>query len=53
MAERVAHLTELKPDIGALNMGSMNYAKYSEKRKFVFNFVFENRSTTSSSCSKR
>jgi 3-keto-5-aminohexanoate cleavage enzyme len=26
-----------------LNMGSMNYAKYSPKRKgFVFNFVFEN-----------
>jgi 3-keto-5-aminohexanoate cleavage enzyme len=43
MAERVAHITELKPEIGALNMGSMNYAKYSSKRKdFVFKFVFEN-----------
>ncbi|MGH2693026.1 MAG: 3-keto-5-aminohexanoate cleavage protein [Actinomycetota bacterium] len=43
MAERVAHITELKPEIGALNMGSMNYAKYSRKRRgFVFNFVFEN-----------
>src|SRR3989475_3314378 len=43
MAERVDHIVELKPEIGALNMGSMNYAKYSEKRKsFVFNFVFEN-----------
>src|ERR671931_2740653 len=43
MAERVGHITELKPEIGALNMGSMNYAKYSSKRKgFVFNFVFEN-----------
>ena len=43
MQERVAHIVELKPEIGALNMGSMNYAKYSEKRKgFVFNFVFEN-----------
>jgi 3-keto-5-aminohexanoate cleavage enzyme len=43
MAERVAHITELRPEIGALNMGSMNYAKYSEKRKgFVFSFVFEN-----------
>ena len=31
------------PEIAALNMGSMNYAKYSEKRKeFVFNFVFAN-----------
>jgi 3-keto-5-aminohexanoate cleavage enzyme len=43
MAERVGHITALKPEIGALNMGSMNYAKYSRKRKgFVFNFVFEN-----------
>jgi uncharacterized protein (DUF849 family) len=43
MAERVAHITDLKPEVGALNMGSMNYAKYSRKRKgFVFNFVFEN-----------
>ena len=43
MAERVAHIWDLKPEIGALNMGSMNYAKYSSKRKgFVFNFVFEN-----------
>jgi len=43
MAERVGHIVELKPEIGALNMGSMNYAKYSSKRKgFVFNFVFEN-----------
>ena len=43
MADRVAHITDLKPEIGALNMGSMNYAKYSAKRKgFVFNFVFEN-----------
>jgi len=44
MKDRVAHITELRPEIGALNMGSMNYAKYSPKRKgFVFNFVFENR----------
>jgi uncharacterized protein (DUF849 family) len=43
MAERVAHISDLKPEIGALNMGSMNYAKYSEKRRgFVFDFVFEN-----------
>jgi 3-keto-5-aminohexanoate cleavage enzyme len=43
MAERVGHITELKPEVGALNMGSMNYAKYSPKRKdFVFNFVFQN-----------
>jgi uncharacterized protein (DUF849 family) len=43
MAERVGHIVELKPEIGALNMGSMNYARYSSKRKaFVFNFVFQN-----------
>lgn len=43
MAERVGQITHLRPEIGALNMGSMNYAKYSSKRKgFVFNFVFEN-----------
>jgi uncharacterized protein (DUF849 family) len=41
--ERIAHVRELKPDIGALNMGSMNYAKYSERRKnFVFDMVFQN-----------
>jgi 3-keto-5-aminohexanoate cleavage enzyme len=44
MAERVGHIVELRPEIGALNMGSMNYAKYSPKRRaFVFDFVFENR----------
>src|SRR2546427_1392916 len=43
MHERVGHITQLRPEIGALNMGSMNYAKYSPKRKgFVFNFVFSN-----------
>jgi uncharacterized protein (DUF849 family) len=43
MADRVGHITDLKPEIGALNMGSMNYARYSRKRKaFVFNFVFQN-----------
>lgn len=43
IAERVGHISELRPEIGALNMGSMNYAKYSPKRKrLVFSFVFEN-----------
>ena len=41
--ERIRHISELKPQIGALNMGSMNYAKYSpEKKKMVFDFVFAN-----------
>ena len=41
--ERVHQITALKPELGALNMGSMNYAKYSSKRKsVVFDFVFSN-----------
>ena len=41
--KRLAYLRELKPDVAALNMGSMNYAKYSRsRRKFVFNTVFAN-----------
>jgi uncharacterized protein (DUF849 family) len=43
LEQRVAYLTELRPDVGALNMGSMNYAKYSPRRRdFVFKAVFEN-----------
>jgi 3-keto-5-aminohexanoate cleavage enzyme len=43
MESRVAHIAQVKPAIAALNMGSMNYAKYSPKRReFVFDFVFEN-----------
>jgi uncharacterized protein (DUF849 family) len=41
--KRLAYLRELRPEVGALNMGSMNYAKYSRRRKgFVFQAVFEN-----------
>ena len=41
--KRLAYLRELKPDVAALNMSSMNYAKYSKRRKdFVFKAVFEN-----------
>jgi len=41
--KRIAYLRELKPDVAALNMSSMNYAKYSKSRKdFVFKAVFEN-----------
>ena len=43
MEERVGHVVQLKPELGALNMGSMNYAKWSSSRKaWVFEFVFEN-----------
>jgi 3-keto-5-aminohexanoate cleavage enzyme len=42
MQSRVSHLS-LAPHIAALNMGSMNYAKWSETRKdFAFKFVFQN-----------
>ncbi|MBX5468929.1 MAG: 3-keto-5-aminohexanoate cleavage protein [Thermoleophilaceae bacterium] len=41
--KRVEYLRVLRPDVAALNMGSMNYAKYSPRRKdFVFKAVFEN-----------
>jgi uncharacterized protein (DUF849 family) len=41
--KRIAYLRELRPDVAALNMSSMNYAKYSHRRKdFVFKAVFEN-----------
>jgi uncharacterized protein (DUF849 family) len=41
--KRVAYLEAGRPEVAALNMGSMNYAKYSERRKdFVFQFVFAN-----------
>jgi len=41
--ERVAHIRELRPELGALNMGSMNYAIYSEKKKvFYHDHVFAN-----------
>ncbi|HKG16648.1 MAG TPA: 3-keto-5-aminohexanoate cleavage protein [Solirubrobacteraceae bacterium] len=41
--KRIAYLRELRPEVAALNMGSMNYAKYSRRRKdFVFKTVFAN-----------
>src|SRR4051794_38814410 len=41
--KRLEYLRALRPDVAALNMGSMNYAKYSRRRKdFVFKVVFEN-----------
>lgn len=41
--EKIAPVVRCKPDIAALNMGTMNYAKYSEKRRdFVFEFQFLN-----------
>ena len=42
MTSRIEHLG-LRPAIAALNMGSMNYAKWSDKKQaFAFQFVFAN-----------
>lgn len=41
--KKAEHVRRYRPEIGALNMGSMNYAKYNPKRKsWVFDFVFQN-----------
>ena len=41
--ERIHHISALKPDMAALNMGSMNYGIYSSKTKeFYHDFVFQN-----------
>jgi Uncharacterized conserved protein len=41
--ERTRHITEHRPEIAALNMGSMNYAIYSRKQKqFYHDYVFAN-----------
>ena len=41
--KRIAYLEACRPAVAALNMGSLNYAKYSRSRKdFVFQFVFTN-----------
>jgi 3-keto-5-aminohexanoate cleavage enzyme len=41
--ERLAYVWKTQPEMAALNMGSMNYAKYSAgRRAFVFDLVFPN-----------
>jgi uncharacterized protein (DUF849 family) len=41
--KRIDYLRACRPEVAALNMGSMNYAKYSRSRKqFVFDMVFQN-----------
>src|SRR3989440_7139707 len=43
VAKRIDYLRACRPEVAALNMGSMNYAKYSRKRReFVFKAVFAN-----------
>ena len=41
--KRIEYLRAVPPEVAAVNMGSMNYAKYSRTRKdFVFKAVFPN-----------
>lgn len=43
ISDQAAIIQKVKPEIAALNMGTMNYAKYSKSRKqFVFDMVFPN-----------
>jgi 3-keto-5-aminohexanoate cleavage enzyme len=43
LSKRIEYLRACRPEVAALNMGSMNYAKYSRSRKgFVFSMVFAN-----------
>ena len=43
VAKRIEYLRACRPEVAALNMGSMNYAKYSKSQKrFVFEMVFAN-----------
>ncbi len=42
-SQQQEYIREIRPEIAALNMGSMNYAKYSKSRKsFVFDMIFPN-----------
>lgn len=43
VSEQCTYLRESKPEIGALNMGTMNYAKYSRRQqRMVFDMIFPN-----------
>ena len=43
VTEQVAMVKRVRPDIAALNMGTMNYSKYSRSKKaFVFDMIFPN-----------
>ncbi|TYL40225.1 3-keto-5-aminohexanoate cleavage protein [Natronococcus pandeyae] len=43
LEERLDYVRDVQPEVAALNMGSMNYAKYSDRREdYVFDMVFEN-----------
>src|SRR5678815_5758695 len=43
VSDQVGMIRDVQPDIAALNMGTMNYSKYSQTRKaFDFDMVFPN-----------
>jgi uncharacterized protein (DUF849 family) len=43
VSQQERYIKEVRPEIAALNMGTMNYAKYSRRRQtFVFDMVFPN-----------
>jgi 3-keto-5-aminohexanoate cleavage enzyme len=43
VSDQCTYVRESRPEIAALNMGTMNYSKYSKKQKaFVFDMVFPN-----------
>ncbi|AXR79295.1 BKACE family enzyme [Natrarchaeobaculum sulfurireducens] len=43
LEDRLEYVQSVGPEIAALNMGSMNYAKYSDAREeYVFDMIFEN-----------
>ena len=43
VSDQQTYLRESKPEIGAVNMGTMNYSKYSRSRKsFAFDMIFPN-----------
>jgi len=43
VTEQCAYIQGSRPEIAALNMGTMNYSKYSKKQKqFVFDMIFPN-----------
>lgn len=43
VSQQVEYIKTVRPEIAALNMGTMNYSKYSPKKKaFAFDMVFSN-----------
>ncbi|MDZ7689040.1 MAG: 3-keto-5-aminohexanoate cleavage protein [Halobacteriales archaeon] len=43
LESRIEYVKEVGPDIAALNMGSMNYARWSDNQEdYAYNMVFEN-----------